>query len=63
MNSSQQRKFIATLEAAIKFHQDNQNDPHGISNAVTCALLEVKNAFEKAMAFPDLPATSPENTE
>lgn len=40
------------LEQSIKFHQQNQNDPHGISNAVIAALSEVKGAIKSAQLEP-----------
>jgi hypothetical protein len=43
-----QERFIAGLNRAIMFHGTNTNDPHGISNAVICTLIEVKNAFEES---------------
>jgi hypothetical protein len=44
--------FIVNLDAAIKFHQTNANDSLGIGNAVICALLEVRNAYAKAIGMP-----------
>lgn len=45
-------KFVANLDMAIEFHRTNPNDPHGISNAVICSLLETRNAFAKAHGLP-----------
>jgi hypothetical protein len=39
-------KFIEGLDKAIKFHFENQDDPHGVGNAVIAALQEVKGALE-----------------
>jgi hypothetical protein len=36
--------FIKKLDKAIAFHQNNQNDPHGVGSAVIAALIEVRNA-------------------
>lgn len=41
-------RFCAKLSAAIEFHRTNQNDPHGIGNAVMVALTEVRTAFATA---------------
>jgi hypothetical protein len=41
-------RFCAKLSAAIEFHRTNQNDPHGIGNAVMIALTEVRTAFATA---------------
>lgn len=49
MTKKQLALFLHNLEMAIKFHDVNQNDPHGIGNAVRCALLETKNALELAL--------------
>ncbi len=45
--------YIRNLDEAILFHQQNQNDPHNISNAVICSLTEVRNAFAQAHGFPE----------
>lgn len=41
-------RFMQALNKSIKFHQTNTNDPHGIGNAVTIALVEVRNCFKRA---------------
>ncbi len=38
----------AELSSRIDFHRNNQNDPHGIGNAVIAALTEVREAVEAA---------------
>jgi hypothetical protein len=43
-----QRTFIGAIDKAIAFHTQNQNDPHGIGNAVIAALNEVKTASMEA---------------
>lgn len=42
--SPQQLAFVRHVDKAIRFHRENQNDPHNISNAVIAALSEVKEA-------------------
>lgn len=58
-NSTPESRFVAHLDAAIKFHQRNSNDPHNVSNAVICALVEVRNAFAEANDLPCDPPKSP----
>ncbi len=41
--------LYGALNRAIKFHSANTNDPHGISNAVICALTEVRDALRYAL--------------
>ena len=43
-----QRTFIGAIDKAIAFHTKNQNDPHGVGNAVIAALNEVKTASMEA---------------
>lgn len=43
-----QAVFIGAIDKAIAFHGHNQNDPHGIGNAVIAALVEVKTASMEA---------------
>lgn len=49
---SREETFVAMLDVSISFHRRNQNDPHGIRDAVLCALLETRNAFAKAYGLP-----------
>lgn len=49
---TKEARFLAELEKAIQFHGLNPNDPHGISNAVICTLVEVRNAFADAYGLP-----------
>ncbi len=51
---SREEKFVANLDAAIKFHRENKNDPHGIANAVLLSLVETRNAFAQANGMPVL---------
>jgi hypothetical protein len=44
--------FLAKLDKAIVFHRNNQNDPHGLSNAAYLILSEVRNAFSESRALP-----------
>ena len=50
---SREEIFVARLDKAIKFHENNHNDPHGISVAVICALTEVRIAYAGAFRLPD----------
>lgn len=50
---SREEIFVARLDNAIKFHRDNQNDPHNISNAVVVALTETRRAYALAFNLPD----------
>jgi hypothetical protein len=49
---SRHEVFIAHMDKAIAFHRTNQNDPHGIGNAVMCALIETRNAYAKTYRLP-----------
>lgn len=46
--------FAARLDKAIRFHQENPDDPYGISNAVIAALVEVRNAYAEAYKVPPI---------
>lgn len=45
---TREEKFVAGLDKSIAFHRANQNDPHGIGNAVIASLAEVRSAFVAA---------------
>ena len=49
---SREEVFLCHLDKSIRFHRENQNDPHNIGNAVMCALLETRNAYAKAFKLP-----------
>jgi hypothetical protein len=49
-----EQKYLARLDEAIKFHRENENDPCGVSNAVICALIGVRNAFAEATGHPTI---------
>ena len=40
-------KLIAQVQRALKFWQTNQNDPHGIGNAMIAALSEINEALKE----------------
>lgn len=42
------KKLIKSLKRRIEFHQNNQNDPHGIGTAVVAALSEVVEAIKES---------------
>lgn len=44
--------FEKNLDKSIKFHESNQNDPHGISNAVLTALREVRSSLHEVLKAP-----------
>jgi hypothetical protein len=48
-------RMIVSLEKAIAFHQNNPEDPYGISQSVIIALVEVKTAVEAARDEIPLP--------
>lgn len=39
---------VKQLQKSIDWHTQNQNDPHGVGNAVIAALLEVQTAVKAA---------------
>lgn len=45
---TREENFVAALNKAIKFHQEKTDDAHNISNAVICAISEVRDAFKSA---------------
>ena len=40
--------FLAGIDRAVEFHRGNQNDPHGVGNAVIVALTEIQKAYSDA---------------
>jgi hypothetical protein len=41
--------FMSALNRAIKFHEDNRDDPYGIKFSVIVALTEVRDAMRYAL--------------
>ena len=42
-------KLIKNLEKRIEFHRKNQNDPHGIGNAVLAVLYEIVDSLKESI--------------
>jgi len=43
-------RVTKAYDRRIEFHRTNQNDPHGIGNAVICSLEESKSALLESLA-------------
>lgn len=59
-NTNLDEAFVARLDKAIAFHWTNQNDPYSISNAVICALTEVREAYAESHGLPLLARKGPQ---